>query len=52
MVSEIVLQCSVCAWRAECNKKYHFESQGGRVRCPDFTRDLGLKPEEESRDEE
>jgi hypothetical protein len=33
--------CSVCAWRATCQKKYSFD-QSGSARCPDYTRDLTL----------
>jgi hypothetical protein len=34
--------CAVCAWREGCKKKYNY-SQGGSVKCPDYTRDLALK---------
>lgn len=33
--------CSVCAWRADCKKKYSFQ-QSGALKCPDFTRDAAL----------
>lgn len=33
--------CSVCAWRATCQKKFSFQ-QGGSAKCPDYTRDLTL----------
>ncbi len=33
--------CSVCAWRADCKKKFSFQ-QGGAAKCPDFTRDAAL----------
>lgn len=40
--------CSVCAWRADCQKKFSYQ-QGGPVKCPDFSRDLSLpKPEKTS----
>ena len=37
--------CAVCAWRAGCKKKFSC-SQGGSVKCPDYTRDLTLKDNE------
>jgi len=52
VVSEHVVQCPVCAWRGECNKKFHFESQGGRLRCPDFTKDLAIRNDKERPDAE
>jgi hypothetical protein len=39
--SEKPTLCSVCAWRANCLKKFSFQ-QGGAVKCPDFTRDAAL----------
>jgi len=33
--------CAVCAWRADCKKKYTYE-QGSVIKCADFTRDLAL----------
>ena len=36
--------CAVCAWRKDCKKKFSYD-QGGPVKCPDFTRDEFLKPE-------
>ncbi len=37
--------CSVCAWRATCQKK--FSISGKNMRCPDFVRDASIKPEED-----
>lgn len=37
--------CSVCAWRADCKKKYSYQ-QGGTIKCPDFARDMTLPPED------
>ncbi len=39
--SEARTFCSVCAWRATCQKKFSFQ-QGGSAKCPDYTRDLAL----------
>ena len=45
--------CVVCAWRGDCQKKLHFEHSGQRF-CPDYSRDLTLKPdvEEDGKDGE
>ncbi|GBE06575.1 hypothetical protein BMS3Abin10_02232 [bacterium BMS3Abin10] len=40
--------CVVCAWRADCKKK--FSVSGKSLRCPDFVRDLSL-PKEEDKEE-
>jgi|GEM_PF-184219 hypothetical protein len=37
---ETVEQCAICAWRADCQKK--FSISGRDMRCPDFTRDVTL----------
>jgi len=42
--------CSVCAWRATCQKK--FSISGKDIRCPDFVRDLSIKTEEKENEEE
>ncbi|CAO0819835.1 Uracil-DNA glycosylase [Desulfarculales bacterium] len=41
MPSEGPTLCSVCAWRADCKKKFSFQ-QGGATKCPAFTRDAAL----------
>ncbi len=33
--------CSLCAWRATCQKK--FSISGRDMRCPDFVKDLTIK---------
>lgn len=38
--------CVVCAWRADCLKKYSYDSSGP-VKCPDYTRDVTIKDDEE-----
>ena len=38
-------QCSVCAWRADCTKK--FKTEESNLHCADFTRDKTIPPEEE-----
>jgi hypothetical protein len=40
-LSEDHTYCSVCAWRATCQKKFTFD-QTGAGKCPDYTRDLAL----------
>lgn len=34
--------CVVCAWREHCAKKFCVADGGAR--CPDFTRDVTIKP--------
>lgn len=38
--------CAVCAWRADCKKKFSYDS-GGPVKCAEFTRDVACKSDEE-----
>jgi len=45
-VPEFEQQCVVCAWRDDCKKKHRLQAEGGRVRCPDFCRDLTLPKQE------
>ncbi len=33
--------CSVCAWRADCKKKYSIS--GRDMRCADFSKDITLE---------
>ncbi len=53
MTCDVGQICLVCAWRANCKKRF---SLGGDVtlHCPDFTRDVLLDKElqEKKRDEE
>lgn len=37
--------CVVCAWRADCQKK--FTVSGRDIRCSDFVRDISLDREKE-----
>ena len=39
--------CGVCAWRADCKKKFSFE-QSGSSNCPEFTRDAKLPKDPEA----
>ncbi len=39
-MSDKVDICMVCAWRADCQKK--FSVSGRDIRCPDFVRDMSL----------
>jgi len=32
--------CAICAWRANCQKK--FSISGKDIRCPDFTKDVSI----------
>jgi len=43
---ETIEQCSICAWRANCQKK--FSISGRDIRCPDFTRDISISGAEEN----
>jgi len=36
--------CSICAWRADCVKK--FSVSGKDIKCPDFVKDITIKAEE------
>ncbi|VAX34199.1 hypothetical protein MNBD_NITROSPIRAE03-1321 [hydrothermal vent metagenome] len=47
---KLVEICAVCAWRATCQKK--FSISGKDIRCPDFVRDLSIKAEEKTGEEE
>jgi len=40
--------CSICAWRATCQKK--FSISGKDIRCPDFVRDVTIKGEGEKKE--
>ena len=48
--SETKTLCSVCAWRADCKKKYSFE-QGGFAKCPDYARDMTIPTESDTSNE-
>ncbi|HPX61746.1 MAG TPA: hypothetical protein PLN25_08255 [Deltaproteobacteria bacterium] len=37
--------CVICAWRENCNKRFCVPDGGSR--CPDFSRDITIKPIEE-----
>lgn len=37
--------CAVCAWRENCRKK--FKVSAGEAHCPDFSRDVKIKADEE-----
>ena len=36
-----VQNCLVCAWRANCAKRFSISDSGAR--CPDFSRDVSIK---------
>jgi hypothetical protein len=38
--------CMICAWRQTCIKRFSI-AQDSKLRCPDFTRDVTIKEEEE-----
>jgi|Deesub1362A_J573_1020465.scaffolds.fasta_scaffold10423_1 hypothetical protein len=42
--------CSVCAWRADCNKKFSY-AQGGVIKCSEFTRDVSCRSDQERHDD-
>ena len=50
--TEFQLQCPVCAWRQDCKKKHTIASQGGKLRCPEFSPDLTLTKDRSEKDEE
>ena len=39
------LICSICAWRATCQKK--FSVSGKDLRCAEFVKDIMIKEEQE-----
>ncbi len=41
--------CAICAWRADCQKKFSVSGRG--MRCPDFVRDLALPEDKEEKKE-
>jgi len=43
--SEQTEACAICAWRADCNKK--FLLSGKNIRCPDFVKDITIKEDSE-----
>ncbi|OAG28738.1 hypothetical protein [Thermodesulfatator autotrophicus] len=42
-LAEELALCAVCAWRETCQKRFTRDT-GSPFRCPDFTRDVTLKP--------
>lgn len=42
--------CAVCAWRKDCLKRFKYESSL-HLRCPDYTRDLAFKEDEDNEEE-
>jgi len=39
--------CAVCAWRENCKKK--FRVSAGEAHCPDFSRDVKIKADDEQK---
>jgi hypothetical protein len=40
--------CAICAWREKCVKRYkHQDNPLGDINCPDFTRDVLFKDNDE-----
>lgn len=37
--------CSICAWRVTCGKRFCVTDGGAR--CPDFSRDVTIRSQEE-----
>jgi len=50
VLSDKVEICAVCAWRADCQKK--FSISGKDMRCPDFTKDMSISDAKKHGDEE
>jgi len=46
-MSSTQLICSICAWRATCQKK--FSVSGKDLRCAEFVRDVTIKEEPEEK---
>lgn len=46
-MSSTQLICSICAWRATCQKK--FSVSGKDLRCAEFVRDVTIKEEQEEK---
>jgi len=44
---ETKAMCAVCAWRENCKKK--FKVSAGEAHCPDFTRDVQIKTDNEQK---
>ena len=42
--------CAICDWRETCAKKFCVADGGAR--CPDFTRDVSIRPEPSQEPEE
>ncbi len=38
--------CAICAWRENCNKR--FSVSDGGARCPDFSRDVSIRDNDEN----
>ncbi len=43
--------CVMCAWRQACNKKFSMDG-ATTTRCPEYTRDVTLKPQATEDEEE
>jgi len=40
--------CAICAWRENCVKRFkHQDSPLGDINCPDFTKDVTFKDNDE-----
>lgn len=50
-MTQLEAQCLVCAWRVDCRKKYSIQSENGKVKCPDFARDVTIKPDRDEDDD-
>ncbi len=42
--------CAICAWRANCAKKFSVADRGAH--CPDFCRDISLKEPDAKKNQE
>jgi hypothetical protein len=50
VTEETVGICAVCAWRESCQKK--FSISGKDIRCPDFVKDLSIRSEDKTVEDE
>jgi hypothetical protein len=42
--------CMICAWRQTCIKRFSI-TKDSKLHCPDFTRDVTIKDEEEEKNQ-
>ncbi len=48
IIKKVQQFCAICAWRENCAKKFCIPDGGAH--CPDFTRDVSIKTDEQIED--